>query len=98
MSYNNKPLYVPTINAFQLISNDIITKYLHQHTTMVDMLMYQEVSRNGWSIYATPFYLTNNNEEMNPLMSNAEKDNEEVEGIGKKNTTGLEKQNLIIII
>ena len=60
MSYHNKSSCAPMLNASKLISNDIL----------IDMMMHKEILHNIWSINATPFFLTNENDEMKFAISN----------------------------
>ena len=50
MSYHNLPLCNPNI------PNDIVSSHVRQHVVLVDMLMQNEIKRNGWFPHAVPFY------------------------------------------
>ena len=65
MSYCNAPLRVPSTPSLPSILYDMNIKYLQQHATMVDLLLNREMSRNGWSINATPYAPPTNDNEIN---------------------------------
>ena len=70
------PLYVPSVNTSLTIQYEITMRYLQQHATMVDLLLHREISKNGWSIHATPFYLSSNDNEIDQCNNNNQAYNE----------------------
>ena len=63
MSYYNHLLCTPIVSMYYQLNNKIMIKYLHQHTAIVDMTLYDEIKYNRQSIDTTPFYPTYDEEE-----------------------------------
>ena len=78
MSYHNMPLYVLSMNTSLTIQHEISMRYLQQHAIMVDLLLHCEISKNGWSIHATLFSLSSNDNEIDHCNNSNQEHNDSV--------------------